>query len=77
MGRQFGNLFGARTKTPELTKIELTAGVGEQPANDPPASADAGWRLFGKGLTASSCSASAAQEQVKNTVSRWAAQWTF
>jgi len=48
-------------------KIELTAGAGEQPANDPTSVLlSAGWRYFGKGLTASFVfSGRVAQEQVK------------
>ena len=48
-------------------KIELTAGVGEQPANDPTSVLlTAGWRYFGRGLTASFVfSGRVAQEQVK------------
>jgi len=48
-------------------KVELTAGAGEQPANDPTSVLlTAGWRYFGRGLTASFVfSGRAAQEQVK------------
>jgi hypothetical protein len=48
-------------------KVELTAGAGEQPANDPTSVLlTAGWRHFGRGLTASFVfSGRVAQEQVK------------
>ena len=48
-------------------KIELTSGLGEQPANDPTSFLlTAGWRYFGRGLTASFVfSGRVAQEQVK------------
>jgi hypothetical protein len=47
--------------------VELTAGAGEQPANDPTSVLlTAGWRHFGKGLTASFLfSGRVSQEQVK------------
>ncbi|HEY7675032.1 MAG TPA: autotransporter outer membrane beta-barrel domain-containing protein [Burkholderiales bacterium] len=60
--------FGARYEDiRDYQKIELTAGAGEQPANDPTGFLlSAGWRYFGKGLTASfAFSGRAAQEQVK------------
>ena len=48
-------------------KVELTAGAGEQPANDPTSVLlTAGWRHFGRGLTASFVfSGRVGQEQVK------------
>jgi hypothetical protein len=51
----------------DYEKVELTAGAGEQPANDPTGVLlTAGWRHFGKGLTASFVfSGRVAQEQVK------------
>ena len=60
--------FGARYEAIRgYHKIELTAGAGEQPANDPTSVLlSAGWRYFGKGLTASFVfSGRVAQEQVK------------
>ena len=60
--------FGARYEDiRDYQKVELTAGVGEQPANDPTSALlTAGWRYFGKGLTASFVfSGRVAQEQVK------------
>ena len=60
--------FGARYEDiRNYQKIELTAGAGEQPANDPTSVLlSAGWRYFGKGLTASFVfSGRVAQEQVK------------
>jgi len=60
--------FGARYEDiRDYQKVELTAGVGEQPANDPTSFLlTAGWRYFGKGLTASFVfSGRVAQEQVK------------
>jgi len=60
--------FGARYEDiRNYQKIELTAGAGEQPANDPTSVLlTAGWRYFGKGLTASfGFSGRVAQEQVK------------
>jgi hypothetical protein len=60
--------FGARYEAiRDYQKIELTAGFGEQPANDPSSVLlTAGWRYFGKGLTASFVfSGRVAQEQVK------------
>jgi hypothetical protein len=60
--------FGARYEDiRDYQKIELTAGAGEQPANDPTGFLlSAGWRYFGRGLTASfAFSGRAAQEQVK------------
>ena len=58
--------FGARYEdVRNFQKLELTA--GEQPANDPTSVLlTAGWRYFGKGLTASfAFSGRVAQEQVK------------
>jgi len=48
-------------------KVELTLGLGEQPANDPTSVLlTAGWRYFGRGLTASFVfSGRVGQEQVK------------
>jgi len=60
--------FGARYEDIlNYQKVELTAGLGEQPANDPTGVLlAAGWRYFGRGLTASFVfSGRAAQEQVK------------
>ena len=60
--------FGARYEDiRNYQKIELTSGLGEQPANDPSSVLlTAGWRYFGKGLTASFVfSGRVAQEQVK------------
>jgi hypothetical protein len=60
--------FGARYEdVRNYQKIELTSGLGEQPANDPTSVLlTAGWRYFGKGLTASFVfSGRVAQEQVK------------
>ena len=60
--------FGARYEDiRNYQKVELTAGLGEQPANDPTSVLlTAGWRYFGKGLTASFVfSGRVAQEQVK------------
>jgi hypothetical protein len=60
--------FGARFEDiRNYKKVELTAGAGEQPANDPTSVLlTAGWRYFGKGLTASFVfSGRVAQEQVK------------
>ena len=60
--------FGARYEgIRNYQKIELTAGAGEQPANDPTSVLlAAGWRYFGKGLTAGFVfSGRVAQEQVK------------
>ena len=60
--------FGARYENIlDYQKIELTAGAGEQPANDPTSVLlAAGWRYFGKGLTASFVfSGRVAQDQVK------------
>ncbi len=60
--------FGARYEDiRNYQKIELTSGLGEQPANDPTSFLlTAGWRYFGKGLTASFVfSGRVAQEQVK------------
>jgi hypothetical protein len=60
--------FGARYEDIlDYQKVELTAGAGEQPANDPTSVLlTAGWRYFGRGLTASFVfSGRAAQEQVK------------
>jgi len=60
--------FGARYEDiRNYQKIELTAGAGEQPANDPTSVLlTLGWRYFGKGLTASFVfSGRVAQEQVK------------
>ena len=60
--------FGARYEDiRNYQKIELTLGLGEQPANDPTSFLlIAGWRYFGKGLTASFVfSGRVAQEQVK------------
>jgi len=60
--------FGARYEDiTNYEKIELTAGLGQQPANDPTSVLlTAGWRYFGKGLTASFVfSGRVAQEQVK------------
>jgi hypothetical protein len=60
--------FGARYESIQnYQKVELTAGVGEQPANDPTSVLlTAGWRYFGKGLTASFVfSGRVSQAQVK------------
>ncbi|MGB5081474.1 MAG: autotransporter outer membrane beta-barrel domain-containing protein [Burkholderiales bacterium] len=60
--------FGARYEgIRNYQKVELTAGAGEQPANDPTSVLlTAGWRYFGKGLTAGFVfSGRVAQEQVK------------
>jgi len=60
--------FGARYEDiRNYQKLELTSGLGEQPANDPTSVLlTAGWRYFGKGLTASFVfSGRVAQEQVK------------
>src|SRR6266508_2151071 len=60
--------FGARYEDiRNYQKIELTTGAGEQPANDPTSVLlTAGWRHFGRGLTASFVfSGRVAQEQVK------------
>ena len=60
--------FGARYEDIQnYQKIELTGGLGEQPANDPTSVLlTAGWRYFGKGLTANFVfSGRVAQEQVK------------
>jgi autotransporter-like protein len=60
--------FGARYEDiRNYQNVELTAGVGEQPANDPTSVLlTAGWRYFGRGLTASFVfSSRVAQEQVK------------
>jgi hypothetical protein len=60
--------FGARYEDiRNFQKVELTAGAGEQPANDPTSVLlSAGWRYFGRGLTASFVfSGRVAQEQVK------------
>jgi hypothetical protein len=60
--------FGARYEDiRNYQKIQLTSGLGEQPANDPTSFLlTAGWRYFGKGLTASFVfSGRVAQEQVK------------
>ncbi len=60
--------FGARYEDiRNYQKIELTAGAGEQPANDPTSVLlTAGWRHFGRGLTASFVfSGRVAQQQVK------------
>jgi hypothetical protein len=60
--------FGARYEDiRNYQKVELTAGAGEQPANDPTSVLlTAGWRYFGRGLTASFVfSGRVAQEQVK------------
>ena len=62
------SFFGARYEDIlNYEKVELTAGAGEQPANDPSSVLlTAGWRYFGRGLTASFVfSGRAAQEQVK------------
>ena len=60
--------FGARYEDiTNYQKIELTGGLGEQPANDPTSVLlTLGWRYFGKGLTASFVfSGRVSQEQVK------------
>jgi hypothetical protein len=60
--------FGARYEAiRNYQKVELTAGAGEQPANDPSSVLlTAGWRYFAKSLTASFVfSGRVAQEQVK------------
>ena len=60
--------FGARYEDiRNYQKITLTSGLGEQPANDPSSVLlTAGWRYFGRGLTASFVfSGRVAQEQVK------------
>ena len=60
--------FGARYEDiRNYQKVELTLGLGEQPANDPSSVLlSAGWRHFGRGLTASFVfSGRVAQEQVK------------
>jgi hypothetical protein len=60
--------FGARYEAiRNYQKVELTAGLGEQPANDPTSVLlTAGWRYFGRGLTAGFVfSGRVAQEQVK------------
>jgi len=60
--------FGARYEDiRNYQKVELTSGLGEQPANDPTSVLlTAGWRYFGKGLTASFVfSGRVGQEQVK------------
>jgi hypothetical protein len=60
--------FGARYEAIQnYQKVELTLGLGEQPANDPTSVVlTAGWRYFGRGLTASFVfSGRVAQEQVK------------
>ena len=60
--------FGARYEDiRNYQKIELTSGLGEQPANDPTSVLlTLGWRYFGKGLTANFVfSGRVAQEQVK------------
>ena len=60
--------FGARYEDiRNYQKVELTAGAGEQPANDPTSvMLTAGWRYFGRGLTASFVfSGRVSQEQVK------------
>ena len=60
--------FGARYEDiRNYQKIQLTSGLGEQPANDPTSFLlTAGWRYFGKGLTASFVfSGRVGQEQVK------------
>ena len=60
--------FGARYEDiTNYQKVELTSGLGDQPANDPTSALlIAGWRYFGRGLTASFVfSGRVAQEQVK------------
>jgi hypothetical protein len=60
--------FGARYEDiRNYEKIQLTGGLGEQPANDPTSVLlTAGWRYFGKGLAASFVfSGRVYQEQVK------------
>ena len=60
--------FGARYEDiRNYQKVELTSGLGDQPANDPTSALlTAGWRYFGRGLTASFVfSGRVAQEQVK------------
>ena len=60
--------FGARYEDiRNYQKLELTGGLGEQPANDPTSVLlSAGWRYFGKGLTASFVfTGRVSQEQVK------------
>lgn len=60
--------FGARYEDiRNYQKLELTGGLGEQPANDPTSVLlTAGWRYFGKGLTANFVfSGRVAQEQIK------------
>jgi len=60
--------FGATYEsTQDMQKITLTSGLGEQPANDPDSVLlTAGWRHFGKGLTANFVfSSRVAQDQVK------------
>jgi autotransporter-like protein len=60
--------FGARYEDiRNYQKVEITGGFGEQPANDPTSVLlSAGWRYFGKGLTANFVfTGRVAQEQVK------------